>query len=163
MNARIAIAGLLITKLALIGFSQETAPTAPATSDGKVTLHDGKDIPLSDNAAQTLRSKALKLLESSNFNSSVAKWRELWGTAKIQNAYRKAVAGKFLLLTFDQPQKMNTTGGDVTVTEIVVSLNGSDNPSELFTIDNENRVVMHVKYSGLLSVDLLDFVKSIAK
>jgi hypothetical protein len=160
MKAKVAIAGLLILARVITGFSQETASTAP---NGKVTLHYGKEISLPDDMAQTLRSKALKLLESSNFNSSIAKWREIWGSAKIQDDYRKTVAGKFLLVAFDEPKKINTTGGDIIATKIVIGLNRPDYASELFTIDDEDRIVMHAKYSGLLCTDMLDFVKSITK
>jgi hypothetical protein len=72
------------------------------------------------------------------------------------------------------PQTIKTVGGEVIVREIVIGLNRPDSvaivegvsyadyASSLFTIDDEGRVVVHAKYSGLLCIDLMKLVKKIA-
>jgi hypothetical protein len=130
-------------------------------SVGKVKLQYGKDVTLKQEAAEMLRAKAIELLETSNFNSRAPGWE--WDLAKIQASYRKAVAGNYLLVTFEEAQTIKTVRGDVSVREIVIALNRSDYADSLLTVDNENRVVGHSKYSGPLCVKLLEVVKGVVR
>ncbi len=82
--------------------------------------------------------------------------------SEILQGYRKTVSGKYLLVSFKQPRKFKTVGGEINVREIIIGLNRPDYASSLYTIDDEGRIVAHTKYSGPLCVGLLEFVKRIA-
>jgi hypothetical protein len=164
MNAKMVIAFLLVFAVVLTGLSQETKnQIAPTDSDGDVALHYDKEIALSDDAAQKLRLSAIELVESSNFNSSIPKWRDQWGIAKIQEHYRKTVAGRYLLISFKNTRKIKTCGGEISVTEIIIGLNGDYYGGPLYTIDDEGRIIAHSKYSGQQCIGLLEVVKEIGK
>lgn len=129
-----------------------------------VKLHYEKEIALAPPTIQTLYSNALQLLETSNFNSrnSPASSWPGYGVTETQETYRQAVSGKYLLISFKEPRKVNTLGGEVSVKEIVIGLRRRDIASSLHTIDDEGRVVSHGKYSGPLCSMLMDLVKEIA-
>ena len=133
----------------------------------------GKQITLSSAWAGDLYARALEILKSSNFNSfnqipqnpqsgKPAKDSD-WGISYIQQAYRKVVAGNYLLVRFNEPQKIKTVGADLTVLEIVIGLNGTDIAGPVFSIDEEGRVVSHAKYSGPKCFNLLDLIKELTK
>ena len=114
----------------------------------------------------------MELLETSNFNSRTSGLD--WSISKIHEEYRQTVAGKYLLVSLIEPQRIKTVGGEVIVREIVIGLNRpdcvaivegvsyADYASSLFTIDDEGRVVVHAKYSGLMCIELMKLVKKIA-
>ena len=132
-------------------------------------LHQDQDIPtielrypgerhLAEHEQTALRSATLRLLASSNFNS-VRHRRVLHATPRqIHAAYRKAVTGRYLVLSFEVPQRIKTVGGDIDVLEVVAGLNRPDYADSLFTIDAKGRVVLHGKYSGALCIELLNEV-----
>ena len=165
MNLRRRRIGTFILALlflpALTCFALEE-PNRAATSkpDYTVTLRYGKQRALAPEAIQALYSKAIEVLESSNFNSRAPRWQ--WNISKLHQDYRETVAGKYLLISFPAPQKMKTVGGEISVREILIGLNRSDYASSLFTIDDEGRIVGHGKYSGGLCIELLQVVKKIA-
>jgi hypothetical protein len=156
--------GILFVTVVVSTASPETNRPAASKADYKVALRFGKETPLTQEAFQTLYSKALELLETSNFNS----------LALVHAEYRQTVAGKYLLVSLKVPQKIKTVGGEVIVREIVIGLNRPDSvaivegvsyadyASSLFTIDDEGRVVVHEKYSGLMCIELMKLVKKIA-
>jgi hypothetical protein len=137
------------------GFLMLAIPAAVAGQVGPlptVEVHDKGAVRVLDERTRSqIRILAIRLLESSNFNSEAH--RELLkATPKTTHtAYRKTVAGRYLLISFDQPRSINTIGGEVDTLEVVVGLI----PSSLFTIDREGRVVAHEKYSGADTVTLL--------
>lgn len=115
-----------------------------------------------DGAAKTkVQSLALQFLESSNFNSVHDRDILKVTTQKVHAAYRKAAAGRYLVLSFDTPRRVKTIHCEVDVLEVVIGLNGPDYANSLFTIDGEGRVVSHEKYSGTLGVELLQAVKDL--
>ena len=116
-------------------------------------LHYGGEKALSERWVSKLYAKAVELLESSNFNSRAPLWQ--WNMAEVERQYRQTLAGNYLLISFQEPTKFTTTGGNVTVKEIIVGLPGG----ALFTIDDEDRLVGHAKYSGPLCVEFLKLVK----
>ena len=141
------------------------AALATATGRGGDTpvleVHDREGVRVLDaKVLADVRSSALRLLESSNFNSE--RHRDiLHATPKSTHAaYRKAVAGRYLLVSFDTPRRIKTIGGEVDVLEVVIGLNRPDYADSLFTIDREGRVVAHQKYSGADGVELLRRVKA---
>jgi len=95
-----------------------------------------------------IRSLALRSWKTSNFNSE--RHRDLLkATPKSTHAtYRKAVAGRYLVVSFDTPRRSTTNRGEVDVLEVVIGLDRPDYADSLFTIDGEGRVVAHQKYSG---------------
>jgi hypothetical protein len=140
------------------------AALATATGRGRDTpvleVHDRDGVRVLDaKVLADVRSSALRLLESSNFNSE--RHRDiLKATPKSTHAaYRKAVAGRYLVVSFDTPRRIKTIGGEVDVLEVVIGLNRPDYADSLFTIDSEGRVVAHQKYSGADAIELLRTVK----
>jgi hypothetical protein len=97
---------------------------------------------------------AAKLVESSNFNSYHRPEVVGLSIPEIQDRYRRTAAGTNLVVTYPEPVKFVTEGGDLWVLEIVIGLGLPDRVDALFTIDNASRVVAHEKYSGALAVEL---------
>jgi hypothetical protein len=104
---------------------------------------------------------AVAIVESSNGNSRHPLWN--WDLADILAGYRRAVDGRYLVITYATPRMMTTIGGDLMVKEIVIGLNGSQYASSLHTVDDEGRVVGHAMYSGELCVKLLQLVESMER
>ena len=149
----------------------DTNQPAASESDYSIKLYYGKETVLSQPAIQTLYSTAMMLLKTSNFNSSKSARDPLpqlhrpmmhWDVSEIEDDYRLEVSGKYLLISFKEPQNIKTVGGEVSVREIVIGLNEHFGRNELFTIDDEGRVISHAKYSGSILVNLLQIVKKIA-
>jgi len=161
----------LLTAVMSVALAQTKQPAA-SKADYTVALRFGKQTPVTQEEAQTLHSKALELLETSNFNSRTSALD--WTISKIHEEYRQTVAGKYLLVSLNEPRRIKTVGGEVVVREIVIGLNRPDSiaivggvsyaeyASSLFTIDDEGRVVLHAKYSGLMCIELMKLVKKIA-
>jgi hypothetical protein len=82
--------------------------------------------------------------------------------SEILEGYRKTVSGKYLLVSFKEPRKIKTVGGEVSVREILIGLNRPDYASSLYTIDDEGRIVGHAKHSGPLCVEFLELAKKIS-
>jgi hypothetical protein len=80
----------------------------------------------------------------------------------IQEDYRVAVSGKYLLISLKEAHNINTLDRVVRVREVVIGLNEQFGRNELFTIDDEGRIVSHAKYSGPILVKLLQVVKKLA-
>ena len=121
-------------------------------------LNYGKAGPLSESQATALQSTTLRLLQSSNFNSE--RHRDILRTTprEIHAAYRKTIAGRYIVVSFQTPPRISTVGGDIVVQKIVVGLNRTDYADSLFTIDAEGRIVSHGKYSGGACIELLNQV-----
>jgi hypothetical protein len=124
-------------------------------------LHYGRESQVSERQQTALQSATLRLLRSSNFNSE--RHRDILNATprQTQAAYRKTLTGRYLVVSFETPQRFATVGGDVVVLEIVVGLNRPDYADSLFTIDAEGRVVVHGKYSGGLCIELLNEVRKV--
>lgn len=136
---------------------------------GSASVLQGGDIPsielrypgeqnLGEKQQAALRSATLRLLATSNFNSEQHRDRLKATPAQIHSAYRKTVAGRYLVVSFDTPQRIRTVGGNLVVLEIVVGLNRPDRADSLFTIDAQGRVVLHGKYAGGMCIELLNEV-----
>ena len=104
---------------------------------------------------------AMEIVESSNFNSRNPQWK--WELAEVLADYRRAVDGRYLLVSLAKPRTVKTAGGDVTVKEILIGLNGSEYASSLHTVDDEGRIVGHAKYSGEVCIRMLQLVKSMER
>lgn len=154
-----AILILLTPVAARFAIADAEEPSADTESDYTLTLRYGKATPLSPEAVESLYAKTVELLETSNFNSRAPLWE--WNMSEILEGYRRTVAGKYLLVSFNEPRTFKTIGGEVSVREIVIGLNRPDFASALFTIDDEGRIVGHAKYSGLLCIDFLKLAKKI--
>ncbi|GEM_PF-2526103 len=159
MTFRKLFALTMLLASSLVGAAADTNQP-PSTNGFTLALRHGKEKALSHDAVQTLYSKAVELLESSNFNSRAPRWD--WNISEILEGYRTTVSGKYVLVSFKEAQKIKTIGGELSVREIVIGLNRPDYASSLYTIDDEGRIVGHAKYSGLLCIELLKLVKKIA-
>jgi hypothetical protein len=98
----------------------------------------------------------LSLLETSQFNSRAGRWP----ISELQGEYRQTISGKYLIISFKEPQKIKTTGGEISVLEIVAGLDSS-HFSGMFTIDDEGRVVEQGKYSGSGWIELIKLADKI--
>lgn len=149
--------GYLKTALALV-VALLAGAAGQAADPPRLELRYGKDSPLSESQQDVLRSTALRLLESSNFNSERHRDILKKTPAEIDAAYRKTLAGRYLVVSFGTARRISTVGGDVVARGIVVGLNRPDYADALFTIDGEGRAVLHGKYSGGLCIELLNEV-----
>jgi hypothetical protein len=149
-----ALVALIVAALTGTAVGQGGNPAA-------LELHYGKESELSERQQAALQSTTLRLLRSSNFNSE--RHRDILNVTPRQNhaAYRKTLSGRYLVVSFETPQRFDTVGGDVVVLEIVVGLNRPDYADSLFTIDAEGRIVVHGKYSGGLCIELLNEVRKV--
>ena len=152
MKFHIVLCALLLNGVLQIAHAEEVPPSV------ELQARD-KQVPLSEAAQQKLRQQALALVETSNFHSGPGDTEHIFSLPDVQREYRKTVAGKFLLISFPNPQKISTTGGEIAVTEIIVGLNRDDYASSLFTIDASGTVVGHAKYDGGRCIELLKTVK----
>lgn len=135
-------------------------PAGRPGDDPVLVLHDrGKVVTLDAKAASAVRPSALRLLQSSNFNSEGH--REILNATpqSVHAAYRKALAGRYLVVTYELPRIVRTIGGDVDVLEVVVGLDRSDHVDSLFTVDSEGRVASHAKYNGTEAIEVLKKVE----
>jgi hypothetical protein len=104
---------------------------------------------------------AVAIVQSSNANSLHPQWE--WDLAGILSDYRRAVDGRYLVITYVTPRMIKTIGGDLMVKEILIGLNGSQYASSLHTIDEQGRIVGHAMYSGELCITMLQLVESMER
>src|SRR5262245_29131082 len=149
-----------IAALTAVLLNGATAVAEPMPSGVIFDLRFGKVRSLTRDDTQPLYGKPLLVLESSNFNSSAPLWE--WDMSKVLAEYNDAVARDRLIITFTEPERISTVGGAIDVREIVVGLNRPDYVSSLHTVDDKGQVVGHAKYNGLLCIEFLDLVKTIA-
>lgn len=159
MNAAMLRAFAISLFATACGTAIATSNPTESPSEFTVTLRYGTESALSHEAVQALYLKAMEVLESSNFNSRAPRWE--WNVSVLLDEFRQAVSGNYLLITFSDPQQVKTVGGEISVKEILVGLNGQQYASSLHTIDDEERVVGHAKYSGHLCIELLNLVEKL--
>ena len=124
-------------------------------------LRYGTDSPVSQRQQEALESAAVRFLESSNFNSRAHASILKTTPSQVHAAYRKTIAGRYLVVSFETPRRIRTVGGEIDVVDIVVGLNRPDYPDALLTIDAEGRVLSHGKYSGGVGVQLMDEIRKV--
>ena len=139
-----------------VAFASGAVAAANALAPARVELRYGAKAAPSQEAAQRLHAKAVELLESSQFNSRNPRWKR--DPPKILDEYRQALSGKHFVVTYPQPQRVTTMGGEIGVRQIVIGLNRPDYANSLHTVDDEGRIVGHAKYSGPLCVEFLKLV-----
>ncbi len=131
--------------------------------DHVVRLRFPKQLKLTTTEAAALYQQALEILKSSNFNTRQPNGPLPNDIPATQDGYRATVAsGRYLLITFKNPVTVETLGGQVIAREIVIGLNRPDYAQDLYTIDDESRLVRHGKYDGALCVQLMQTVNQIA-
>jgi len=149
----------LLALCALIRFgSLQLAHSGEITPSVELQIR-GQQIVLTEQAQKQLREQALQLVETSNFHSDPGDKYHFFTLHDVQSDYRKEVAGKFLLISFPAPMKIQSRGGELMVAEIVVGLNRPDFASSLFTIDETGRIIAHTKYSGERCIEILKVIK----
>lgn len=117
--------------------------------------------PSSPDEYRQLYDLAVAIVQSSNDNSRHPLWN--WDLAEILSGYRRAVDGRYLVVTYATPRKINTIGGELIVKEILIGLNGSQYASSLHTVDDEGRVVGHAMYAGELCIKMLQMVEGMER
>jgi hypothetical protein len=146
---RIAPLLLLFAATATLAADQAAPPaTTQPTLQFKI---DGKQ-PGDKTRAELIRL-GLELLRTSNFNTVNDPQLLRQSVPVIQDHYRHAAAGDYVLIRYDHPITLKTVGGDVTVYDIFIGLARPDYVSSLFTIDDQCRVVAHEKYSGGVAIE----------
>jgi len=138
--------------LLLIVASALLAAESPEFERSSVVLRYPGNIALNDDDARKIFEKSIEILQSSNFNSSNPKWE--WDEAKINLEYGRAVSGRHVFVTFSKPETIKTIGGEITVRELVIGLNGSQYASSVHTIASNGKVIGHAKYLGQLCIEL---------
>ena len=121
---------------------------------------------IDEQARVKLSDAALRILASSNFNSRNHPSFGDWTPKKLHADYRKVASGPYMVVSFDEPRRFETIGGQVEVIEIVIGLglttrdsSGRDYPGPIYTIDGEGRVVRHEKWSGERGLELLRMIR----
>lgn len=122
-------------------------------------LYSGGNMQPAGDWETSLYTKTIELLKTSNFNSRTPRGGWKWDNKNFLQWYRETVSGSYLLVSFEVPITTETVGGNITVREIVLGL-GGEYAGPLFTIDNEERIVAHSKYSGPLCIEILEMTKS---
>ncbi len=154
---------LFLTAAAISAFAD--AGRSMAIADYTMELQFGKEVELDQPETQMLCSTALEVLETANFNSSDSQtqaWPE-YQVLGVQKDYRWTVSKKYLVVSFKEARKIETLDGVVNVREIVIGLNLNDNGrNQLFTIDDNGRVISHAKYGGTTWINLLKAAKKVA-
>jgi hypothetical protein len=149
-----------LAALSLIVASALFAEDLPEFERSSVVLRYSGNISLPHEDARKLFKKSIEILQSSNFNSSNPKWE--WDEAKINLEYGRAVSGRHVLVTFGKSETIKTIGGDITVRELVVGLNGSQYASSVHTIDSQGKVIGHAKYLGQLCIEIQELANTVA-
>jgi hypothetical protein len=115
----------------------------------------GRQISLRESDQPVLRKQVIKLVESSNFHSGPEDRFHVFTPEGVQRDYRDAVTGgEYIALLLSPAQKITTTGGEITVTEILVNLHGPGGQNGVFTVDETGTVVSHAKYAGEAFLEL---------
>jgi hypothetical protein len=151
----------MLRETAFLIFAALATATGPGGDAPVLEVRDREGVRVLDaKALADIRTLSLRLLETSNFNSE--RHRDILKATpqSTHAAYRKTVAGRYLVVSFDTPRRVKTIGGEVDVLEVVIGLNRPDYADSLFTIDSEGRVVAHQKYSGTDGIELLRRVKA---
>jgi hypothetical protein len=152
---------LLIVSTAVIPACTDADHPAIEAADYTVSLGSGDEVALVQPEAQVIYSNIIALLKTSNFNSSERETQKWPGyrVSGVEKDYRWTASGKYLVVSFKRAQRMETIGGVVNVREIVVGLDNGRGRNQLFTIDDNGRVISHGKYSGPLWVKLREAVQ----
>ena len=106
-----------------------------------------------------LESKALQVLRSSEFNSSEPRWA--WDENAIRKEYSQALSGDHLEVTYSPAVDVNTEGGTITVSKLVIGLVREQYANSVHTVDGSGHVVGHAKYRGELCIQMLNLVKAL--
>jgi hypothetical protein len=135
------------------------------SSDYTVTLHFEKDILISKMVAQELESDVVEIMKTANYNSRTPprdRPDNRLSISEVTQGYRKVVAnGKYVLIIWACPQKVQTVGGEVTTCETILAL---ELPGAwMFNVDDEGRLIHVGKFSGPMSMRLEEFVRKLVK
>lgn len=67
-----------------------------------------------------------------------------------------------MAVVFGKPETIKTIGGDITVRELIIGLNGSEYASSVHTVDGQGKLIGHAKYQGQLCVEIQELAKAAA-
>ena len=145
--------------------AQSALPLTGTNSDYTITVHYSTDIPVSKAVAQKLQSDVLEMIRSANYNSGMPHkgvWQHPEPVSEITRHYRELVAnGKYVLVVWAQPQKLQTVLGEITTVETIVEL---ERPGLwMCCVDDEGRLVHLGKFRGDVLTRIERLVKQLAK
>jgi hypothetical protein len=156
LHVNIGLAALVL----IIAAPDVFAEDSPDFETSAVVLRYSGNISLNHDDARKIFEKSIEILQSSNFNSSNPKWE--WDEAKVNLQYGRAVSGRHVLVTLNKPQTIKTLGGDITVRELIIGLNGSQYASSVHTVDGQGKLIGHAKYLGQLCTEIQELVNAVA-
>jgi len=124
-----------------------TPPVGAEDSPPAVSLFRSGEKELTVEAKTKLATWSVELLKTANFNTANQPKILKQSVSDIQKHYRKTVRGDYLDVAYDHAITIKTSGGNVSVAEIIIGLNRPDDVnSALFTVDSDGRVVAHEMY-----------------
>ena len=130
------------------------------TTEFAVELTCGKTLPVSTSSSAILAESALKLVESSEYNSHSPRWH--FPMSELQEEYHRALASAHIRVVFDQVQTMESRSGRLRMREVIIRLGpeGQATPfpdrfvDSVFTIDDRGEVVGFALYNGVKAIAL---------
>ncbi len=131
----------------LVKHSGEPVPHPALGAKPVVQLRMPQLRKVSEPAQQKIAERVIRLLKTSEFNSARQPDRFQGGLTRVQAYYRKTAGTSHMVLSFKEPQKFRTIGGEVEAAEIVIGLSHKTHHSSLFTVDTDGVVVEHSKES----------------
>ena len=144
-----------IASLAVFSLGIITALASPLNKSAHVSLSN--DSSISEVGRAQLIERARELLRTASFNSGTNSSIKMDISKKeIREEYDRVLEEKHLVVTFSVPFTETTQGGPVQVFQIIIGLNNPDHimVDSLFTLDAKRRVTKHMKYSGMVCIDL---------
>jgi hypothetical protein len=162
-NFRIYAFGILLVAASTSFASEETNRPTALPSEYTVTPRYEKDVPITQSVAEKLESDIVAIMRTANYNSRAPRpgWSQT-DVAELTKGYRKVIeSGKYVIITWAQPQRVQTVGGEVTTYETVLALEMPG--SRMYNVDNEGRLVHIGKFSGAMKIELDEFVRRLVK
>src|SRR5438876_1908325 len=139
--------------------------TYPTNSECSVVVHYGKDITVPEAIAQKLQSDVCEMMKTANYNSRMPHrgvWQHPESISEITRRYRDVVAnGKYVLIVWWHPQKVQSVIGEVTAVEAIVEL---EKPGVwMCVVDDEGRLAHLGKFRGDILTEMEKLVRELVK
>ncbi len=151
MNAlKLLVAAAITVGASLWTQGQPSSPAGDLVSNYSVTVRYGTNLPVSKSVAQELESDVLDMVRNANYNSAMphkgVSQRPEPATDITQHYRELVAAGKYVLVKWATPQKLETVLGGVSIVEAIVEL---DRPGVwMCVMDPEGRLIHLGKFRG---------------
>ena len=146
---------------------QAQAAFTPETTNSEysVVVHYGKDITVPQAIAPKLQSDVLEMMKTANYNSRMPHrgvWQHAESISEITRRYRDVVAnGKYVLIVWGHPQKVQSVIGEVTAVEAIVEL---EKPGVwMCVVDDEGRLAHLGKFRGDILTKMEKLIRELVK